>query len=60
MEDLAARIKALQVQLYHEAGGASVPPADINKYHDIALPTYKRELIQAIRNSNNPIHAIPL
>lgn len=59
MDDLAVRIKALRVQLYREAGGAGVPPADLGEYHDVAKPAHRHDSIRAIKNSNNPIHAIP-
>ena len=59
MDDLAVRIEALRVQLYREAGGAGVPPADLSEYHDVAKPAHRHDSIRAIKNSNDPIHAIP-
>ena len=60
IDDLAIRVKDLRVQLYRVAGGVGLLPIDFDEYHDVATPSYRRELILALKDSNHPIYSIPL
>ena len=60
MDDLAIRVEDLRVQLYRAAGGVGLPPMDFDEYYDVATPSYRRELILALKDSNYPIYSILL
>ena len=59
IDNLAIRVKDLRVQLYRVASRVGLPPMDFNKYYNVATPSYRRELILALKDSNHPIHSIP-
>ena len=60
IDDLAIRVEDLRVQLYRAAGRVGLPPMDFDKYHDVATPSHRRKSILASKDSNHPIHSIPL
>jgi len=60
MDSLAIRVKDLRAQLYRAAGGVGLPPMDFNKYHNVAIPSHRRKLIRAAKDSNYPIYSILL
>ena len=60
MDDLTIRVKDIRAQLYRAAGGVGLPPMDFNKYYNVSMPSYRRKLIRAVKDSNYPIHSIPL
>ena len=60
IDNLAIRVKDIRVQLYRVVSRVGLPPIDFNEYYNVAMPSYRRELIWAVKDFNYPIYFMPL